>query len=61
MSTRFIAVDDTSHLISYQGPWTKGDNISNAYSTINGDVSPFDNTLHGLTGSGDFTFFFIGK
>ena len=61
MSTRFIAIDDTNPLISYQGLWTKGDNVSDTYSASDGDNSPFNNTLHGLYGTGSFAFNFTGK
>ena len=56
---QFIYVDDTSPLISYQGPWVSG---GDTYSVNTNWGEPFGNTLHALsTGSGSFTFNFTGK
>ena len=54
MSERVIVVDDTSPLISYEGPWNDGGN----YFTPG--APPYE-TLHALVGSGSFTFIFTGK
>ena len=55
--SQWVMVDDTSSLISYQGPWTV---VDDAYSEITGG-NPYNNTLHSLSGSGSFTFNFTGK
>ena len=54
---RLIYVDDTSPLISYQGPWADGD----AYVVNSLLGLPFNNTLHALPGNGSFTFDFSGE
>ncbi|KIM42020.1 hypothetical protein M413DRAFT_410625 [Hebeloma cylindrosporum] len=53
--SRFIAVDDTSPVISYQGPWTEGAPTTTQLGR------PFNDTLHELTGSGSLSFSFTGS
>ena len=52
--SRVIVVDDTSPLISYEGPWTDG----GKYFTPG--PPPYE-TLHALIGFGSFTLNFTGK
>jgi len=56
---RLIYVDDTSPLISYKGSWDINGNKYSPANTLWG--GPFENTLHALSGSGSFTFYFTGK
>ena len=62
--SRFVVIDDTNPSIQYSGPWFKSEVDSNTQSELVPDTSvmgpPFQNTLHGVNATANFSFPFSG-
>jgi hypothetical protein len=55
--SRFVIIDDTDPSIQYSGPWFE---IENTHIDTGDNGPPFNNTLHGVNVTANFSFPFNG-
>ena len=57
MVPRFVIIDDTNSSIQYSGPWFE---VNNTQIETGFNGPPFQNTLHGVNVTANFSFQFSG-